>query len=321
MTITDFSGPIIVFQDGGILTNDPANQNPDQGPSLFLQATGLLDPRAAYTFFPGMGEGPIGFSSTGSAIAAAPAVGWINATFQVADYAPGTASTTSLSAVSTISSTTTLQLRAASATNITTGSSCVNPQTGATVTGLWLIDSKPANITFGQSGAVAIWDPANPAIGRAVSLTSTGDVSGVNFTVNGYDAYGNPISQTMAGGTTSTSVYTSKTFKWVSSVTASTTSSTTLSVGVADIYGFPMFAGAFAYIDMYWSDKAVSAMSSNATFSAGTTLTTAGAGDVRGTMNFVANTASNGTIKMQLWQSVSPARINTAAGLFGVTPA
>ena len=126
MTITDFSGPVVVFQDGGVLPNDPANQNPDQGPSLFLQATGLLDPRAPYTFYPGMGEGPIGFSSAGVALAAAPAVGWLNARFQVADWAPGTASTTSLDASSALT-TTSFTLTATSAGNITTGSSCVNP--------------------------------------------------------------------------------------------------------------------------------------------------------------------------------------------------
>lgn len=322
MTITDFSGPVVVFQDGGVLPNDPANQNPDQGPSLFLQATGLLDPRAPYTFYPGMGEGPVGFSSAGVALAAAPAVGWLNARFQVADWAPGTASTTSIDASSALT-TTSFTLTATSAGNITTGSSCVNPQTGATVTGLWLIDSKPATIAFGQSGAIAIWDPAHPAIGRAVSISNAGatSLSTYSFTVNGYDAYGNPISQTITGLTTTATIYTSKTYKWVSSVTASAATATTVSIGVADIYGFPMFSRAVAYTELYWNNTAYTSFTASATFSAGTTLTTAGAGDVRGTVNLTGNTASNGTVKMQLWQSVAPADISTVTGLFGVTPA
>ena len=321
MTITDFSGPLVVFRDGGVLPNSSANQNPDEAPSLFLQATGLLDPRPAYTFYPGAAEGPIGFSSAGVALAAAPALGWLNARFQVADYAPGTASTTSITASSVVT-TTSFTLRASSSGNITTGSSCVNPQTGATVTGLWLIDSKPTYVAFGESGALGIWDPAYPAIGRAVSIsnTATSSLATYSFTVNGYDVYGNPISQTITGLTTSSTIYTSKTYKWVSSVTADVATTSTVSVGVADIYGFPMYAGAVAYIDLHW-DNIPQTGQTNSTFTAGTTLTTAGAGDVRGTVNLTGNTVSDGTIKMQLWQSVNPNNISTVAGLFGVTPA
>ena len=322
MTVTSFSGPVVTFQDGGIIANTPANQNPDQGPSLFFAATGLLDPRAPYTFFPGMADGPIGFNASGVAINPAPAIGFINANFQVADYTPGTASTTSFANGAAISSTTTVALITVSAGPVTVGSSTVNPQTGATVTGLWLIDNVPNWITFGQGKAVGVWDPANPAIGRAVSITSTGNVSGVNFTVSGYDAYGNPISQTLAGGTTSTSVFTGKSFKWVSSVVASTTNSNTVSVGVSDIYGFPLFASAVGYIDLVWNNVYASTNTTvNGTFVAGSTATTAGATDVRGTINPSNIAASNGTIKMQLWMSVAPANLSTATGLFGVTPA
>jgi hypothetical protein len=313
MSETAFSGPLVIFPDGGILPNSSVNQNPDQAPSLILQSVALLDPRAAYTYYPG---------ATNNIGNTKPALGWLNATFQVADYAPGTVSTTSLVSGASISATTSVALITTSAGNITVGDSTTNPQTGAVVTGLWRIDNKPNFISFGQSGAVGIWDPANPAIGRGVSITSTGDVSGLTFTVSGYDAYGNPISQTLTGGTTSTSVITGKTFKWVASVVASSTSSATVSVGVSDVYGFPMFASAVGYLDLYFNNASLSAnTTASATFVAGTTLTTAGATDVRGTVNITNISASNGTRKMQLWQAVAPANISTATGLFGVTPA
>jgi hypothetical protein len=320
MTITDFSGPIVVFQDGGVLSNSSANQNPDQGPSLFLQATGLLDPRAPYTFYPGMGEGPLGFTYSGAVISAASALGWINATFQVADYAPGTASTVSLVAAATVSSTS-LTLIATSAVNITTNSTVTNAATGAAVTGLWLIDSAPSFVSYGTSGAIGIWDPANPPIGRAVSITSSASVSAINFTIAGYDAYGYPITQTLAGGGSATTVYTTKTFKYVASVKASATTTTTVSVGVADTYGLPFYSSAVAYVDAYWDNVSTATMSSNFAFVAGSTAITAGAGDVRGTISLVGNTASNGTIKLQMWQAVAPANLPTAIGLFGVVPA
>lgn len=323
MTITDFSGPIVTFKDGGILTSTSAAQNPDEGPSLFFAATGLLDPRQAYTFFPGMANGPIGFSSAGVAISPAPALGWINATFQVADYIPGTVSTTSIANAASITASTTITLTATSATNITTNSSCVNPQTGATVTGLWLIDNVPNWIGFGQSKAIGIWDPANPAIGRAVSITSTASLAALSFTVKGYDAYGNPLTQTIAaGGTAGTAVYTGKTFKWVSSVTASATTTTPVSIGVSDIYGFPMYVSALGYLDLVWNNIfAATNTTVSGTFVAGSTLSTAGATDVRGTINITNIAASDGTKAMQLWISVNPNNLATATGLFGVTPA
>jgi hypothetical protein len=105
-------------------------------------------------------------------------------------------------------------------------------------------------------------------------------------------------------------------------VVASSTSSATVSVGVSDVYGFPMFASAVGYLDLYFNNASLSAnTTASATFVAGTTLTTAGATDVRGTVNITNISASNGTRKMQLWQAVAPANISTATGLFGVTPA
>ena len=110
MTITSFSGPLVIFKDGGVLSNSPANQNPDEGPSLFTQATGLLDPRAAYTFYPGMAEGPVGFTSAGVAIAAAPAVGWLNSDFVAADYAPSAVSVVNIAAAQNTAAATAMTL-------------------------------------------------------------------------------------------------------------------------------------------------------------------------------------------------------------------
>jgi hypothetical protein len=141
----------------------------------------------------------------------------------------------------------------------------------------------------------------------------------VNFTVKGYDAYGYPLTQTLAGATTSSTVYTGKAFKWVSSVSASTTSSTAISVGVSDIFGLPFFASAIGYVYAYWNSKLVATSTTATTFTAGVTATTAGATDVRGTINLGGMAASDGTKKLQMWQWVSPVNLTTA-GLFGTQP-
>lgn len=309
MTVEAISGPFIVFKDGGVLPGSPSNQNPDQAPSLFNQATGLLDPRLPYTYIPGERVG---------------GTGWLNATFQVADYAPGTASTTALSAAATVS-TTSIKLITVSSGCVTTASTLTNASTGASVTGVWLIDNVPGQVAFGTSGVISIWDPANPAIGRAVSITSGGNTSAITFTVSGYDAYGYPITQSLSGPNTTTvaSVYTGKTFKWVSAVTASGTTSTTVSVGVADIYGLPLYAPSIGYIDVWFNGVSHYTSNTASAFTAGTTLTTAGASDVRGSYNISTGLgAASGSGKtMQIWQSISPANISSNAGIVGVTPA
>ena len=327
MTITALTGPLVVCRENALdsLANPPvgvpANQNPDMGPSLFSHGMGLLDPRAAYTYFNGDANGLVSLNSAGVAVNATPVVGWLNARFQVADYAPGSASTTVLAPSATLASP--IVLTASSLVNntysVTTNSSCVNPQTGATVTGLWLIDALPA-VTYSsnQIKSVAMWDVTAPPIGRVVSLYSSGNLSTTNFTISGYDAYGNPITQVMVGPSAGVT-YSTKTFKWVSGITASATGTTACSVGVGDTYGLPFYASAVGYLDLWWNNANIATSASAlSSFVAGSSSITAGASDVRGTIN--PQVASDGAKKMQLWQSISTANIGSIAGLFGTTP-
>ena len=50
MSITAFSGPVIVFGQNPLVPND---YNPDLGSSLFYAGAGILDPRLAFTYQPG----------------------------------------------------------------------------------------------------------------------------------------------------------------------------------------------------------------------------------------------------------------------------
>ena len=332
MTITAFTGPIITFQDGGILNSTSVYQNADQAPSLFLQGTGLLDPRTNHTYFPDDTNGIIGIGAGGAAIYAAPMLGWLNATFMTADYAPGSASTVSLAVPAALSSTS-IALITVSAANITVnsgpGSTASNSSGGVNAAGTTatsgslLIDNIPAWVYPSQAKSIALWDPANPPVGRAVTVYSNAAASSINFTITGYDAYGYPITQVLAGSSSTGSVTTGKTFKWVSSVTASATASaTSVSVGVSDTYGLPMFAGSFSYIDLWFNNTAAFTTASTA-FTAGSTATATNSTDVRGTYNIAGalGGAANGAKTLQMWQSISVANISSATGLFGVLPA
>jgi hypothetical protein len=329
MTVTAITGPLVVCRENPLesLSNPPVgipgSQNPDVGPSLFSHGIGLLDPRPAYTFYNGAARGVVGFTSAGVAVNAVAPVGWLNARFQVADYAPGSASTTILAPAAAVAATT-ITLTASSVVNntysVTTNSSCVNPLTGATVTGLWLIDALPA-VTYSSSQAksIGIWDVTSPPIGRAVSLYAATDVSATTFTVSGYDAYGVPITATVAGPNAGTTT-TLKAFKWVASVTASAATAGVVSVGVSDVYGLPFYAAAVGYLDLWWNNTNIATSATVlSSFVAGVTATTAGASDPRGTITM--KVVSDGSKKMQLWQSISTANIGTSTGLFGVTAA
>lgn len=326
MTATVFSGPIITAREDpysalGTPVASSNFQNPDNGPSLFHQAIALLDPRWQYTYEFGQGQNPLGFDSSGNAIQTAPTLGWLSATFQVADYAPGTAATFSLAAIaSAATASTSITLTTSTQNGVTPATTMTNAATGATVTGLWRIDSNPAPYTFG-TGTYGVWDPANPPIGRCVTITApTGvNLSANTFTVSGYDAYGYAISQTLAGPNANT-VTTGKAFKWVSGVTIAATASagSTFSIGVSDTYGFPFYCTAVGYVRAFWSNSNVET-SAATTFTAGTTSTTAGATDVRGTIGLAGLTVSNGIRKLQMWMSLPPPSLSSAV-MFGVSP-
>src|SRR5574337_88620 len=220
MTANAITGPLIVCREDPLssMANPPVGipggQNPDAGPSMFHMAMALLDPRYQYTYDTGQAQNPLGFDSSGNAINTAPTLGWLSATFQVADYAPGTAATFSLAQIATPAVTASVTLTTSTQNGVTPGTTMTNAVTGQVVSNLWRIDSNPAGYTFG-TGTYGVWDPANTPIERCVTITVNGKVSATTFTISGYDAYGYPISQTLQGPNAGT-VTTGKAFKWVS---------------------------------------------------------------------------------------------------------
>jgi hypothetical protein len=279
----------------------------------------LLDPRAAYTYFPGAAEGPVGFSSAGVALAAAPTVGFYGCggSLIVADFAPSQVATANIAALQHTTASTALTLVSTTANGITVGDSIVRADTGATVTGLLRIDDTPSFQTFGQSKTVAVWDPTKPPVGRAVSLTTSASMSSVALTIRGYDAYGYPVTQTVTLPSSATTVNTTKTFKWIASVTASATDAgNNVSVGTADIWGLPLRSDRFFYVNgSCWNNIAL--LTAQFTAAVLTDPSTASTGDVRGTLAAVTTT-SDGTKRLQILQRLAPGNVGTVTGLFGI---
>jgi hypothetical protein len=148
-----------------------------------------------------------------------------------------------------------------------------------------------------------------------------------SFTILGRDMYGFKMSETIAAG--STTLTGKKAFKYITSIQASTTlTSTGFLIGYGDVFGFPLKLP-------YVSINTAVAFSSNAlTFTAGTVSSvtvvlastvatqTSTTPDVRGT--YASSIASNGTVRMQMIQNtdafqMSQITASDVSPLFGGT--
>lgn len=152
----------------------------------------------------------------------------------------------------------------------------------------------------------------NPAesVCRCLSITGvSGSVGGAtnSFTVAGYDIFNRPMTQTLAGPVGATTVYTTKAFKYIVSITpvaGATDTTHNYSVGLSDVYGFNLRADRWESCLTYWNGLLLTA-ATGFTAPVLTTPATAATGDVRGSMQMAtANgplnpgasaTASNGS--------------------------
>ena len=95
------------------------------------------------------------------------------------------------------------------------------------------------------------------------------------------------------------------------------TSASTVSVGTADVFGFPLRADAFAYVPIYWNNTLITA-STGFVAAVTTDPATVSTGDVRGT--YAVQTASDDTKKLQVFWRPNAANISQV-GQFGVAQA
>lgn len=167
----------------------------------------------------------------------------------------------------------------------------------------------------GSGRAVIVLD-----VPRVVSLTSASNLSALNYTIRGFDVYGQPLTQTRAGANANT-VNTLKAFKSVLSVTPDATNAATLSVGMGDSFGLPFAVPDVGYIQAV---KWAQVLATDAgTFVAAVTTdpNTAAIGDVRGT--YLPTSASNGVRRLVMSIALSETQVGEASTLraaIGVLP-
>lgn len=166
----------------------------------------------------------------------------------------------------------------------------------------------------GIGGAMRYWNPAW-ALSRTLILTNNGTDTSGTYTVAGYDIYGYPMTQVLTGPSSST-VSTTKAFKYITSITpAGTINSTSVSVGTNDVFGLPLRTDYVTSLFAYFNNAAL-IVPSAATFVAADITTASGTtGDVRGT--YYPGVASDGTKRLTLfWNSIA-ANMTSTAGLLG----
>lgn len=130
---------------------------------------------------------------------------------------------------------------------------------------------------------------------RAVSLASTGNISGVNFTISGFDIYGQAMTQTIAGPNNNT-VNTTKAFFQVTQIAANGAVGTNTSAGTSDILGIPVIVSDRGYVDRVGWANALANDAGTLTPADATSPATAATGDVRGT--YLPSSATNGARRL-----------------------
>jgi len=296
MGITAMTGPLVVYGQG----TPPTDYNSQAAPNLFLQNYGLLDPRPPATYQPGQSESSY-------------VAGWIAGTpFITVDFAPAVLAVANIAAVQAPAGAGNLTLVSVTGAGITVGQSVSRMDNNQLASNLLAIDGGGGRISYGSIGTVQIWDPAKSA-GRVLRYTTT-TASNITFTALGFDAYGQPITETAVAN--ANTVAGKKAFKYVQSVAVSA-ACTGASVGTGDVFGFPLRSDVFAgpYLTIYWNNALISA--STGYLAGDQTTPSATTGDPRGT--YAVQSASDGSKRLIVTQMVPPANLATVAGLLGAT--
>lgn len=306
MTITALSGPTISFgvtlssTGGNGITGADLEHNGQRAPDLSDLGHGMMDPRAAYAYQPGGSVNAKTYSFYRG-------VGMV-------DYVPVTANASAFQATATGSSgVTTFVLATASSAGGTFSTTIIAPETGQVTGTLIAIDSTAAYLTFGSDGTVVAWNPG-AGCGRNITIRPSSNLDGGSFTVAGRDAYGFKMTETITAG--STVLAGKKAFKYISSITNTTTpTSTGVSIGFGDIFGMPLavpYVGQNTLLNINSSAgiaTTVAPSTTNVVLASTVATQTSTTPDVRGT--FASTTATNGVIRIQI--TVTPAASAVAA--------
>lgn len=159
---------------------------------------------------------------------------------------------------------------------------------------------------------------------RALSVTiGAGTITNRNVTINGYDYYGQAMSEVIATGTTqSTTVSGKKAFFQITSATVSGAVGATISLGTTDVLGCPVRFTDRGYIDNVGWNNTLAEDAATTVVADTTSPATSTTGDVRGTLQ--PSSACDGTKRLVvaiLLPGIAVGPNATRTGALGVTQA
>lgn len=191
MSITAFSGPVIAY--GQNTVNNVTDYNPDLGPSLFWGGVGRIDPRVNFNYIPGQNSG-------------APTFGFQTSDAMTINYAPYTLSTSAIAAAANVVSSTAMTLVSSNSTStgVSVSASCINYNTGATVTGLLLLDGY-ASFTGVIANSVLTVSSLTGTVTVGMTISGTGVNTGTTITGQLTGPAGGAGTYTVAGDDTTSS--------------------------------------------------------------------------------------------------------------------
>lgn len=289
MGITANSGPFLGFGITQTSSGLVQEYNEERGPSAFDLGSGMMDPRSYFNYKPG---NPAGYQVK----VLYEGVGQI-------DYIPFAISSMAISpSASTVPSAGAVLTLSPQSTYGAIQTTIIAPESGIS-TSVIAIDSTASVLTFGQSGTIAVWNPA-AGTGRNISITmSATEATAQVMTVFGRDMYGIKMQESITASTLSSVGIGRKAFKYISSILPATTTITSTGVGIGfgDTFGMPIkFPYTTQDLSLSLSTgyqsimNTVSATSSNTTTASTAATQTSTMPDIRGT--WLSSVATTGTI-------------------------
>ena len=194
MSITAFSGPVISYGQNTVGSNPSiTDYNPDLGPSLFWGGVARIDPRPNFNYIPGQNFGAF-------------TAGFATSDAQTISYAPYTLSTSAIAAAANVVSGTAMTLVSTNSTStgVSVGASCTNYNTGATLTGLLMVDGF-ASFTGVIANSILTVSSLTGTISIGMTITGTGVNTGTTIVNQLTGAPGGVGTYTVQGDDTASS--------------------------------------------------------------------------------------------------------------------
>jgi hypothetical protein len=194
MAITAFSGPVISYGQNTIGSNpSTTDYNPDLGPSLFWGGVGRIDPRPNFNYIPGQAAGQF-------------TAGFGTSDVQTISYAPYALSTSAIAAAANVVSGTAMTLVSTNSTStgVSVSNSCTNYNTGATVTGLLMVDGF-ASFTGVIANSILTVSSLTGTISIGMTISGTGVNTGTTIVNQLTGAPGGVGTYTVQGDDTTSS--------------------------------------------------------------------------------------------------------------------